>query len=63
MTRAATLATLANNTSTTAGVANAIVFPTGTTAERPATPSLGITRYNTTTNSFEYYNGSSWVNL
>ena len=61
MTRAAILATLANNASNTAS--SAYVFPSGTTAERPATPSLGMTRYNTTTNSFEYYNGSSWGNL
>ena len=61
MTRAAILATLANNASTT--TSGAYVFPSGTTAQRPATPSLGMTRYNTTTNSFEYYNGSSWGNL
>lgn len=61
MTRAAALATLANNTSTTAGVEDAYVFPAGTTAQRPSTPSTGATRYNTTTNGVEYYNGSSWV--
>ena len=31
----------------------------GTTAQRPSTPSVGMLRYNTTTNEFEGYSGSS----
>ncbi len=34
---------------------------TGTTAERPGSPSAGACRFNTTTKSFEYYNGQDWV--
>ena len=35
----------------------------GTTAERPASPTTGFIRYNTTENRFEGYNGSAWLNL
>ena len=35
----------------------------GTTAQRPATPQQGMVRFNTTTNKFEGYDGTSWVNL
>ena len=35
----------------------------GTTAERPASPTTGSIRYNTTENRFEGYNGSAWLNL
>ena len=42
--------------STTGG----LFLPTGTTAQRPASPVTGQIRFNTTTNSVEIYNGSSW---
>ena len=35
----------------------------GTTAERPASPTTGSIRYNTTENRFEGYNGTAWLNL
>lgn len=40
-----------------------IKVPTGTTNERPQSPTNGMMRYNTTTNKLEYYNASStsWV--
>ncbi|OUW04048.1 MAG: hypothetical protein CBD16_02715 [Betaproteobacteria bacterium TMED156] len=41
----------------------AIQLPVGTTAERPASPSVGMVRYNTTTSHFEGYDGSAWVHL
>ena len=41
----------------------AIQLPVGTTAQRPASPSVGMVRYNTTTNHFEGYDGSAWVHL
>jgi hypothetical protein len=37
-------------------------YPAGTTAQRP-TPSAGMMRYNSTTNTLEYYNGSAWVSI
>jgi len=38
---------------------------TGTTTQRPASPSVGMLRYNTTTNQFEGYSGSSpaWTSV
>jgi hypothetical protein len=36
-------------------------LPTGTTAQRPASPIAGMIRYNTTLARFEYYNGSVWA--
>ena len=35
-------------------------LPTGATAQRPASPTTGMMRFNTTTNAVEVYNGSSW---
>lgn len=37
-----------------------LFLPTGTTAQRPASPATGQIRFNTTTNLLETYNGSSW---
>ncbi len=36
---------------------------TGTTAQRPGSPVAGQTRYNSTFNQLEYYNGSGWALL
>ena len=38
---------------------NAVTLPVGTTGQRP-TAAQGMIRYNTTTSSFEGYNGSAW---
>lgn len=38
----------------------ALDVPTGTTAQRPATPASGYFRYNTTLNVFEGYSNGSW---
>ena len=46
------------NTST-----GAFIVPTGTTAQRPGTPAVGMMRFNTTTVRFEGYNGSAWVSI
>ena len=45
----------ANFASTTA-----IIFPVGTTAQRP-TPANGMVRYNTTTVALEAYSNNTWV--
>jgi len=37
-------------------------LPVGTTAQRPS-PATGMLRYNSTTNTLEYYNGSAWVSI
>ena len=38
-------------------------IPTGTTAERPGTPTAGMMRYNTDDSVFEGYDGSNWITL
>lgn len=40
---------------------DAVILPQGTTAQRPATPSTGMYRFNTTIGAVEYYNGFTWV--
>ena len=39
-----------------------VTLPSGSTGQRPASPSTGMIRYNTTTSETEYYNGvtSNW---
>jgi len=37
-----------------------LYLPSGTTAQRPASPATGQMRFNTTTGSVETYNGTSW---
>lgn len=39
----------------------AIQIPTGTTAQRPATPVFGDIRLNATTGSYEGYDGAEWL--
>ena len=39
---------------------NVVLVPKGTTAQRPATPTNGHARYNTTDNEFEFYQNSAW---
>jgi hypothetical protein len=36
-------------------------MPSGTTGQRPGSPSFGDTRANSTTNAIEWWNGSSWT--
>ena len=38
----------------------ALTLPSGITGSRPASPVAGDLRYNTTLNSAEIYNGSTW---
>lgn len=39
----------------------AVIVPSGTTAQRPASPVNGMVRYNTTTLSIEGYANNTWV--
>ena len=41
----------------------AFAFSSGTTAQRPSSPSVGMMRYNPTESSFEVYTGSAWFML
>jgi hypothetical protein len=47
------MAIIANSTDT-------FKIAVGTTAQRPGTPAVGMIRINTSTNSFEIYDGTSW---
>jgi len=38
-----------------------IKIPSGTTAQRPGSPTEGMIRYNTSLSTMEYYDGTSWV--
>ena len=57
--------TTSPNTSLDVRTTDAIQFPAGSTAQRPATPQPGFTRYNTDASiaSLEYWNGSQWINI
>jgi hypothetical protein len=37
-----------------------VVLPSGSSGQRPASPTTGMIRYNTTISKVEFYNGSSW---
>ncbi|MFZ9326463.1 MAG: glycine-rich domain-containing protein [Polynucleobacter sp.] len=39
----------------------AFTVPAGTNAERPATPTVGMIRYNTSGTGLEQYDGTSWI--
>jgi hypothetical protein len=47
---------------TTGTAASAVIVPRDSTANRPTTLVNGMTRYNSTTNLFEFYQNSGWVN-
>ena len=42
---------------------NAVIIPGGTTAERPSAPVFGAFRYNTSTTSMEYFNGTIYKQI
>ena len=39
----------------------AVGLTSGTTAERPAVPTSGMIRFNSTTKAIEYYSGTEWT--
>jgi hypothetical protein len=57
-TAALTIDTSQNATFNSTG---AMTISSGTTAQRPASPVNGQTRYNTTTGTWEAYNNSGWI--
>jgi hypothetical protein len=40
-----------------------VVLPTGSTSQRPDSPTFGLMRYNTDSGLFEYFNGTIFQNL
>jgi len=55
------LVVASNNVDTSANTGG-FIPPSGTTAQRPSSPVAGTTRFNTTLNTYEVYNGS-WQTL
>ena len=49
-----------NSGSATLDSSNGLIYPTWTTAGRPASPATGQMGYNTTIGGIEIYNGSAW---
>ena len=41
----------------------ALTLPTGTTGNRPSSSAVGMIRYNTSTDTYERYDSSGWVNI
>jgi hypothetical protein len=54
------MATLKNTTINDTGF---FLPASGTTAERPVSATVGMMRYNSTTNYLEFYDGVAWVNI
>jgi hypothetical protein len=48
---------------TTISSTAAVQLPVGTTAQRPSSVASGYTRYNSTLNQLELYNGIGWINI
>ena len=42
---------------------NALIVPTGTTAQRPSNPNIGLTRFNTDTSALENYTANGWFKV
>ena len=40
-----------------------LTLPAGTTAQRPSSPDTAESRFNSTTGSLEYYDGSTWLKV
>lgn len=58
-TGAAALVSLGERTSAT----GSLLVPVGTTAQRDASPSVGMLRYNSSTSQFEGYAGTAWGSI
>ena len=54
---------LSSDGNTTFNATGSMVLPSGTTAQRPGSPSEGMYRYNTTIKANELYNGNAWVTI
>lgn len=53
-----TPAAVSDQTNTSTGYFD---LPSGTTAQRPASPTAGAIRFNTSTGSVEFYDGATWI--
>jgi hypothetical protein len=55
--------TLAVRGAVTMRGSGAVQIPSGTTAQRPASPTAGMTRFNTDIGLMEYYSGTQWYGV
>ena len=62
-TGASDAATAKINLSVITSATGSIIIPTGTTAQRDASPAAGYFRWNTTLTTFEGYTGSAWATV
>jgi len=60
---AGTFTNFATSGTVTFGGTGAITLPSGTTAQEPGTPVVGMLRFNTSTPGFEGYNGTNWGSI
>jgi len=65
---AGTVDTVANTPKTSvpkdaAGMTGAAILSSGTQAQRPGAPSVGMTRVNTATKALEFYDGTNWKSV
>jgi len=63
VTGATSLSTLSTTGDAIFGGTGEIQIPSGTTAQRNASPAQGMLRYNVTNSNFEGYNGSTWGSI
>jgi hypothetical protein len=63
VTGATSLSTLSTTGDAIFGGTGEIQIPSGTTAQRSASPAQGMIRYNVTNSNFEGYNGSAWGSI
>jgi hypothetical protein len=49
-----------DGTNSVAGGTSSFRLPNGTTAQQPGSPAAGMTRYNTSNGTLEYYGASAW---
>lgn len=54
---------MANLKDTEINDVNFFKVPIGNSNQRPNSPEVGMLRYNSETNSFEYYDGNTWISL
>lgn len=63
ITQAGTGAALVITGRTSVNSTESVKLPSGTTAQRPTTPSYGEFRFNSTLTQAEWWNGIGWVNM
>jgi hypothetical protein len=58
-----TAVTIGTDQNTVFNSTGAVTVSSGTTAQRPASPTVGMMRYNTTESKYEVYTGTVWQSI